>query len=103
MVSPSREASPGDPLLHGRTVTTLLPSSPAPATLRQILADNQPPDRMAALVRRPGAGITIQALGGITPEMARAYAEAGATLISVDALSHSAPAAPIRCEIEVAR
>ncbi|MGH7546942.1 MAG: carboxylating nicotinate-nucleotide diphosphorylase [Gemmatimonadales bacterium] len=69
------------------------------AGVRHILADNQPPERIAAWARRAGSDVTIQASGGITPESARAYAEAGATLISIGALTHSAPAAPIRCEI----
>jgi len=69
------------------------------AGVRYILADNQSPERVAAWVRRAGPGVAIQASGGITPETARAYAEAGATLISIGALTHSAPAAPIRCDI----
>ena len=69
------------------------------AGARHILADNQPPERIAAWARRVGPGVTIQASGGITPETARVYAEAGATLISIGALTHSAPAAPIRYEI----
>ena len=69
------------------------------AGVRHILADNQGPPRVAAWVRRAGPGVTVQASGGISPETARAYAEAGATLISIGALTHSAPAAPIRCDI----
>jgi nicotinate-nucleotide pyrophosphorylase (carboxylating) len=69
------------------------------AGVLHILADNQPPQRIAAWARRAGPGVTIQASGGITPEGARAFAEAGATLISIGALTHSAPAAPIRYEI----
>src|SRR6266581_3083921 len=69
------------------------------AGVLHVLADNQPPQRIAAWARRAGPGVTIQASGGITPEGARAYAEAGATLISIGALTHSAPAAPIRYEI----
>jgi len=30
----------------------------------------------------------------------RAYAQAGASLIAIGALTHSAPAAPIRCDID---
>jgi nicotinate-nucleotide pyrophosphorylase (carboxylating) len=70
------------------------------AGVRHILADNQPPERIAAWVRRVGPGVTIQASGGITPDTAPAYAAAGAKLISIGALTHSAPAAGIRCEIE---
>ena len=69
------------------------------AGVRHILADNQPPQRVAAWVRRAGPGVTVQASGGITPETARAYAEAGAQLISIGALTHSAPAAPIRVDL----
>lgn len=69
------------------------------AGVRHILADNQPPARIAAWVRRAGPAVTIQASGGITVATARAYAEAGATLISIGALTHSIAAAPIRYEI----
>lgn len=69
------------------------------AGVRHILVDNQPPERVAAWVRRAGPDVTIQASGGITPESARAYAEAGAHLISIGALTHSAPAAPIRVDV----
>jgi len=69
------------------------------AGVRHILVDNQPPERVAAWVRRAGPAVTVQASGGITPETARAYAEVGAHLISIGALTHSAPAAPIRVDI----
>ena len=72
------------------------------AGVRHILADNQTPERVAAWVRRAGPGVTVQASGGITPESARHYAQAGAALISIGALTHSAPAAPIRCDIHEA-
>ena len=71
------------------------------AGVRHVLADNQPPERIAAWVRRAGPAVTIQASGGITPETARAYAEAGATLISMGVLTHSPRAAPIRCDLTV--
>jgi nicotinate-nucleotide pyrophosphorylase (carboxylating) len=69
------------------------------AGVRHVLADNQPPERIAAWVRRAGPTVTFQASGGITPETARAYAEAGATLISLGVLTHSPRAAPIRCDM----
>lgn len=69
------------------------------AGARHVLADNQPPEQIAAWVRRAGPGITIEASGGITSETARAYAVAGATRISIGALTHSAPAAPISFEV----
>ena len=69
------------------------------AGVTHLLLDNQPPERVAGWVRRAGPAVTIQASGGITPQSAAAYARAGATLISIGALTHSAPAAPISCEI----
>ena len=69
------------------------------AGVRHILADNQTPDRIAAWVQRAGPGVTIQASGGITVDTARAYGEAGAGLISIGALTHSVPAAPIHYEL----
>jgi len=64
-----------------------------------LLVDNQPPERVAAWVRRAGPAVTIQASGGITPDTARAYAEAGARLLAIGALTHSVAAAPLRCDI----
>ena len=72
------------------------------AGAQHVLADNQPPERVAAWVRRGGPGVTVQASGGITVESARDYARAGAALISIGALTHSAPAAPIRCDVHEA-
>jgi nicotinate-nucleotide pyrophosphorylase (carboxylating) len=71
------------------------------AGVTHVLADNQPPERISEWVRRAGAGVTIQASGGITPATAAAYARAGAGLISIGALTHSAPAAPIGFELAV--
>ncbi len=69
------------------------------AGVTHLLVDNQPPDQLAAWARRVGPAVTIQASGGIRGETARAYAEAGASLIAIGALTHSAWASPIRCDI----
>jgi nicotinate-nucleotide pyrophosphorylase (carboxylating) len=69
------------------------------AGVTHILVDNQPPERVAAWVRRAGGGVTIQASGGITLDNVADYARAGAQLISVGALTHSAPAAAIGFEL----
>jgi len=69
------------------------------AGVRHLLIDNQPADRVAEWARRAGPAASIQASGRITAATARAYAEAGASLIAIGALTHSAPAAPIRCDI----
>ncbi|HEY6854381.1 MAG TPA: carboxylating nicotinate-nucleotide diphosphorylase [Gemmatimonadales bacterium] len=70
------------------------------AGVTHILVDNQTPEKLAAWAQTAGPRVTIQASGGITAETARAYAEAGANLIAIGALTHSAPAAAIRCELD---
>jgi nicotinate-nucleotide pyrophosphorylase (carboxylating) len=69
------------------------------AGVTHILADNQSPEQVAAWVRRAGPAVTFQASGAITPESVRAYALAGAKLIALGALTHSAPAAPMRLDV----
>jgi nicotinate-nucleotide pyrophosphorylase (carboxylating) len=69
------------------------------AGVTHVLADNCSPKQIAAWARRAGPSVTLQASGGITPETARAYAVAGAMLISMGALTHSATAAPIRFDV----
>jgi nicotinate-nucleotide pyrophosphorylase (carboxylating) len=70
------------------------------AGVTHILADNRPPETITAWVRRAGPGVTIQASGGITAANVAAYAAAGAHLISVGALTHSAAAAAIGFELQ---
>ena len=91
-------APPGLPIVVEAETDAQLEEALA-AGVTHILADNQSPDRVAAWVRRAGPGVTIQASGGILPETALAYAAAGAQLISIGALTHSAPAAPISFEL----
>lgn len=69
------------------------------AGVTHVLVDNRTPAELAEYRRRAGAGITLQASGGITPATCRAYAEAGADLIAMGCLTHSAPAASISCAI----
>jgi nicotinate-nucleotide pyrophosphorylase (carboxylating) len=70
------------------------------AGVSRILVDNLPPEQIAAWVRRPGMP-AMEASGGITPETAAAYARAGAKFISIGALTHSAPAASIRFDLDL--
>ena len=69
------------------------------AGVKHLLIDNQPPDQVAKWARRAGPDVTIQASGGITVGNVAAYAQAGAHLISMGALTHSAPAVSIKCEL----
>jgi len=100
-----RAVPPGVPVIVEVETDEQLEAALA-AGVTHILVDNQPPERVAVWAHRAagagaGAGrsVTIQASGGITADTARAYADAGAALIAIGALTHSAPAAPIRCDI----
>jgi nicotinate-nucleotide pyrophosphorylase (carboxylating) len=93
-----RESPPDVPIIVEVESEAQLEAALA-AGVTHLLVDNQPPDVLAAWARRAGPGVTIQASGGVTVETARAYAEAGASLIAIGALTHSAPAAPIRCDV----
>lgn len=70
------------------------------AGVRHIMADNQPPAVISEWKVIAGAGVTIEASGGITVDNVRDFAEAGADVISLGALTHSVVAAPIGFELE---
>ena len=58
-----------------------------------VLLDNMTPDQVRACVERAHArNVLVEVSGGITLDTVRAYAEAGADIISAGALTHSAPA-----------
>lgn len=68
------------------------------AGVDRLLIDNQAPATVAqwvAVARRVAPAVEIEASGGITPEHARSYAEAGAGFVSVGALTHSVAAADL--------
>jgi len=93
-----RDAPPGVPVIVEVETEEQLETALA-AGVTHLLIDNQSPERLGAWARRAGPAVTIQASGGIRPGDARAYAEAGASLIAIGALTHSAPAAAITCEL----
>jgi len=68
-----------------------------------ILADNQTPETIAAWSRRGGLEVTIEASGGITPDTARQYAEAGARRISIGALTYAPDIVSVSFEISLLR
>jgi nicotinate-nucleotide pyrophosphorylase (carboxylating) len=68
-----------------------------------VLLDNVSPAQAKALVARCARRALIEVSGGVTLATVRAYAEAGVDLISVGGLTHSAPAADLSLEIELAR
>lgn len=57
-----------------------------------IMLDNFTPDDLAEAVRRSGGKVTLEASGGVSLQTVRAIAKTGVDVISVGALTHSAPA-----------
>jgi nicotinate-nucleotide pyrophosphorylase (carboxylating) len=74
------------------------------AGAHRLLLDNMAPDELRAAVaqRDPGSNATFEASGGITLDTVRTVAETGVDLISVGALTHSAPALDLSMEVEPA-
>jgi nicotinate-nucleotide pyrophosphorylase (carboxylating) len=65
------------------------------AGAEEVLLDNFTPEGCAEAVRRrdaAGAVTRLEASGGLTLEVARAYAQTGVDYLAVGALTHSAPA-----------
>jgi len=61
-----------------------------------VLLDNMTPAQVGECVKLAhAAGVIVEVSGGINLDTVRAYAEAGADLISAGALTHSAPAVDI--------
>ena len=65
-----------------------------------ILVDNMDAAGVAAAVRLAGGRIPIEVSGRVTLESVASYASAGADLISVGALTHSAPVLDIGLDLE---
>ena len=68
-----------------------------------VLLDNMAPDEVRSsveLVRRESPGTVVEVSGGVNLSTVRALAEAGPDLISVGALTHSAPSADVSLEVE---
>ena len=66
-----------------------------------VLLDNMTPAEVSQAVTRAGGKVTLEASGGITLENVRDYAETGVDLISVGALTHSAPTVDLSLEVEI--
>ena len=65
-----------------------------------ILVDNMTPDEVAKAVTIAGGAVPIEVSGGVSLDTVAAYAAAGADLISVGALTHSAPVLDIGLDLE---
>ena len=65
-----------------------------------VMLDNMEPGLVAEAVRRAAGRVVLEASGGINLRNVRSFAETGVDLISVGALTHSAPAVDIALEVE---
>ena len=68
-----------------------------------VLLDNMTPEEVreaVGMARREAPGLLVEVSGRVELQTVRSYAEAGPDLISVGALTHSAPAADISLEVE---
>jgi nicotinate-nucleotide pyrophosphorylase (carboxylating) len=65
-----------------------------------VLLDNMSPGAVAEAVAAVRGRCLLEASGGIHLDNVRAFAEAGVDLVSVGALTHSAPAADLAFELE---
>jgi nicotinate-nucleotide pyrophosphorylase (carboxylating) len=63
-----------------------------------LLADNQTPDGLRAILGVVAGRVPVEATGGITLANVADYAAAGADRVSIGALTHSAPAVDISLE-----
>jgi nicotinate-nucleotide pyrophosphorylase (carboxylating) len=65
-----------------------------------VLLDNMDPERIRRCVETAAGRVVLEASGGVTPETVGAIAAAGVDVISVGALTHSAPAADLSFLLE---
>jgi nicotinate-nucleotide pyrophosphorylase (carboxylating) len=65
-----------------------------------VMLDNMPPAEMRQAVDAAGGRVLLEASGGITHETVRAVAESGVDMISVGALTHSAPSLDVALDLE---
>jgi nicotinate-nucleotide pyrophosphorylase (carboxylating) len=65
-----------------------------------VLVDNMSPDEVAKAVAIAGGALPIEVSGRVALDTVAAYAAAGADLVSVGALTHSAPVLDIALDLE---
>lgn len=66
-----------------------------------VLLDNFPPERLREAVEIARGRALLEASGGVTLGTVRAVAETGVDLVSVGALTHSAPALDLALELDI--
>ncbi|MGL4444922.1 MAG: carboxylating nicotinate-nucleotide diphosphorylase, partial [Alsobacter sp.] len=68
-----------------------------------VLLDNMGPDLLREAVRRVAGRMATEASGGVNLDTVKAIAEAGVDMISVGALTHSAPVLDFGLDIAITR
>ena len=68
-----------------------------------ILLDNMTPEQVRVAVKLIAGRALVEVSGGVRLETIRAYAEAGAQVISIGALTHSAPAVDLSLDLQPRR
>lgn len=97
-----RDAFPDVPVqVEVTTVDEAVEATDAGATF--LLCDNMPPDVLRAVVAAVGDRAELEATGGLTLDVARAYAATGVHYLSVGALTHSSPALDIALDLRPRR
>ena len=66
-----------------------------------VLLDNMEPEQMETAVRLASGRAVVEASGGITLETVRKIAKTGVDIISVGALTHSAPSLNISLDMTI--
>ena len=65
-----------------------------------VMLDNMKPDEVRECVALVAGRVPVEVSGGVTLDNVRDYAEAGADLICIGALTHSAPVLDIALDLE---
>ena len=65
------------------------------------LLDNMTPEQLSEAIKMIGGRLKAEASGGVHLDSVRTIAETGVDLISVGALTHSAPALDLGLDIEM--
>ena len=99
-VKRAREIAPAGARIEIECITADQVASAIGAGAEIILLDNMPVDLLRECVRLSARRAQLEASGGVTLDNVRAIAETGVDMISVGALTHSAPAMNLALDFE---
>jgi nicotinate-nucleotide pyrophosphorylase (carboxylating) len=102
-VAKVREAAPHLARIEIEATTLAQVRSAVRAGADVVLLDNMTPDQVAAAVAVIAGAAMVEVSGGVRLGTVRAYAVPGVDVISIGALTHSAPAADLSLTVQPAR